>query len=107
MADHRIEGPKGRMNFTCENKGFMTDVKRGFPHGKGNAKGSVFPEPLFDNGQYSLWLEHVLNRDDNSECFWLMWYQKGQSTIAASGVFSKSDILNVGRKLLDFISRED
>jgi hypothetical protein len=91
------------MPYTCENSRFMTNINKGHSHGPHAAGGSVFPTPLISHG-YSLWLEHVLDKNDSSEYFWLMWYDaKGTPTIPASGVFGKNELRDITRRLADFI----
>lgn len=55
--------------FTCENKRFKTNVAKGYAHGQAAAKGSVFPTALISGSGYSLWLEHVVDKEEESE--WL------------------------------------
>lgn len=59
-------------------------------------KGSVTALPLFDDGEDSLWLEHVVNvNDPNDICFWFMWYNDGNPSIPMSGVINSEDIVKV------------
>ncbi|MGU3360333.1 hypothetical protein ACLBWX_08375 [Methylobacterium sp. M6A4_1b] len=89
--------------YTCENKRFMTNTAKGQPHGSGQAGGSVFPNALVNNG-YSLWLEHVIDKNNNSEAFWLMWYDdKGRPTIPASGVMWPDELRGMIAQLSAFI----
>ena len=91
--DHRITGPNGSpLDFTCENRRFQTNTGKGHPHGAGEAKGSVLPQPLYSGEGSSLWLEHVSEKDGGGSVFWLMWYSDGKPTIPASGVFGASDL---------------
>ena len=95
---------KHRLNdqpFTCHNRNYQTDIRRGYPHGVGNAKGSVFPDALVNTG-HSLWLEYVTGVED--EVFWLMWYDpNGSPTIPLSGIFHSQDIQTISRGLASFI----
>jgi hypothetical protein len=88
------------MRFFCKNRRFETDVSKGFPH-YGESKGSVFDGPLRRSGNYSLWLEHVIQPNDpDEELYWLMWYdQNGRPTIPESAVFNKADIQELLRNL--------
>ena len=49
--DHRIDQSGQRLNFTCSNSRFQTDVAKGKPHGDGLAKGSVFDGPLVSHDE--------------------------------------------------------
>ena len=94
-AKDRIAGEP----FTCCNRRFQTDVNKGKPHGPGNARGSVFDEPLVP-GAYSLWLEHAVNKENDSSTFWLMWYDaEGSPTIPMSGIISEEQIEEMARRL--------
>ncbi len=104
--EHRIADKNGqRLNYTCENKRFKTNVKAGFAHGSCRSRGSVFKNPLCvgENG-YTLWLEHVTNlKDPKDQCYWLMWYQDGIPTIPLSGIMRRKDIPNLAKHLADFV----
>jgi hypothetical protein len=105
--DHRILQNGQRIDYTCKNWSFSTDIAKGRPHGQHPTLGSVFDEPLAGSqapGEYSLWLEHVIaNADPNDECYWLMWYQDGRPTIPLSGILHREDIANMQRLLASFI----
>jgi len=105
-ADHRIENANGeRRDFTCQNRRYMTDVTMGHPHGPaGSARGSVLNAPLFDFGDASIWLEHVVERSGAQEkCFWLMWYDaEGRPTIPLSGVFGAEQLQRAAAALQPF-----
>ena len=105
--DHRIEQNGERIDYTCENRRFRTDIAKGQPHGQHLTRGSVFPEPLAgsqDHDEYSLWLEHVISTDDpDDECYWLMWYCNGSPTIPLSGILHRDDIANMQRFFAAFI----
>ena len=85
--------------FTCENRRFATNITMGFPHGPGQAIGSVIASPLItaaSNGGYSLWIEYLTDASGEmapGDVFWLMWYgPTGNPTIPASGVFDKKGL---------------
>jgi hypothetical protein len=88
--------------FTCANRRFRTHIEIGQPHGNGQAGGSVFPDPLVDNGGYTLWLEHVTEvGDEDGGLFWFMWYdQSGSPTIPASGVLNLDQIKEMTNRLI-------
>ncbi len=91
----RLEG----MPFTCSNRGFETNVKRGQPHVEGSASGSVFHEPLVSSG-YTLWLEYVTDKGGGEDRFWLMWYDdEGTPKIPMSGVMTEPQLKDMVRKL--------
>lgn len=100
-SDHRRTRGGKPVPFTCENKRFRTDTRRGHPHGAGNAKGSVGPEALFDDGHHSLWLEHVEEPSSArpSRSFWLMWYKDGLPLLPASSVFAAKDLALMADRL--------
>lgn len=90
--------------FTCRNARFETDIQKGEPHGKGHARGSVFPEPLVPGDRSTLWLEFVRNTKGGSDTFWLMWYDnEGTPAIPLSGVISVDQIKQMTAKLTDYI----
>lgn len=106
-SDHRIIDASGnRMPYTCENILYKTDITRGNPSNTQHMKrGSVFNQSLIDSQSHSLWLEYVIDKqNDDTELFWLMWYDsQGKPTIPLSGIFRRNDIqLMVGR-LAEFI----
>ena len=103
---HRIELDGQRINYTCENSGYRTDLNKGETHAdRSPARGSVFPEPLASReGGYSLWLEHVVDKKTGDEYYWLMWYDaNGYPTIPLSGILSRADIAGMQRLLTSFI----
>ncbi|HUZ72960.1 MAG TPA: hypothetical protein VMU87_08235 [Stellaceae bacterium] len=102
-TDHRIDQNGQRLNFTCENRRYLTDINKGKPHGAGFAKGSVFDSSLITHGSYTLWLEHVLEKGTGAETYWLMWYDGGRPTIPLSGVLDKSEIQEMSRQLASFV----
>jgi hypothetical protein len=97
---------KDRLNgiaYTCSNRRFETDINKGHPHGAGQARGTVFDQPLI-GGSYSLWLEHVVDKYDGRDVFWFMWHdQNGDPTIPLSGVFDAADIREMSSRLASFI----
>jgi hypothetical protein len=96
--DHRIERNGERLDCTCENWGYKTNIDVGRAHGSCDNLGSVFQGPLADRNGYSLWLEHVIDkRDPSEECYWLMWRQDGKPAIPLSGILTRRDIEEMGR----------
>lgn len=92
MKDHRILLNGTRLNFTCENHLLKTDINRGI-------LGSVTASPLYDDGNFSLRLEYVVDTSNNKK-MWFMWYDaKGMPTIPMSGVIEESDIAEVIRNI--------
>src|SRR5579863_8427306 len=88
------------LGYTCENAGYRTDIVKGFAHGNAaTTAGSVFPEPLTSReGDYSLWLEHAVEKKSGDECYWLMWYDgAGAPTISMSAILNRDDIANMQR----------
>lgn len=58
--------------------------------------------PLLDDGEYSLWLEHVREkRSGEPGLFWLMWYRNGIPEIPGSSVFHERDIGELAKDLID------
>lgn len=96
MSDKRILLNGQRLNFTCENSRFKTDIDSGHEHYPGEGyKGSVTDEPLYEDGG-SLWIEHVLDKSNGNKCFWFMWYDKdGLPILPMSSVFDKYDMQQV------------
>lgn len=89
----QIEQDGQYLGFTCRNSKFETNISKGYPHfANQDYLGSAIRGPLYNEGGLSLWLEHVVNRMDRSECFWFMWYRDGTPLINMSGVLGKSDI---------------
>jgi hypothetical protein len=87
--------------FTCSNKRFETNQKKGFPHGQGQAGGSVFQDALYGAGGDSLWLEHVYDKAEENECYWLMWYDEhGNAKLGAGTVFNKKDLKEMAARLI-------
>jgi hypothetical protein len=89
MGDFRKRLANGqRVDYTCSNSQFETDVKRGFPHGTHSpTRGSVLPGPISDDGVNTLWMEYIAGGD----MWWMMWYDKnGRPNISGSAVFDKA-----------------
>ena len=103
--DHRMLANGERLDHTCENAKFLTNIRLGEPHVEGQQhRGSVFREPLYADGEWSLWLEHVTRKENPSEpYYWLMWYRNGVPTIPLSGVLQRDDIANMSRLLASFV----
>jgi hypothetical protein len=99
-AQNRFEGKE----FTCSNSRFHTDITKGKRHGARKSRGSVFPEPLENSNGYTLWLEHVIDKRNATETFWLMWYDpNGSPTIAESSVIPADRIKEMVSRLAGFI----
>jgi hypothetical protein len=104
--DHRIVGPdEARIAFSCENRRFMTNITKGEPHSPySSTLGNVLDTPLIDYGDYSLWLEHVTEKESGEEIYWLMWYdEQGCPTIPLSGVFGRGDLETMVGRLTRFV----
>ncbi len=106
-ARHRIVVNGEPQDFSCFNRRFQTDISRGFAHGWSQTRGSVVEGPLAgQQGEYSLWLEHVANRDDPAETdiYWLMWYDpEGNPTIPLSGILHREELADMVRGLMAFV----
>ena len=90
--------------FTCENRGYMTNIKKGEKHGEAEARGSVFERPLADDGSNSIWLEHIVQKSDGAECYWLMWYDsEGTPNIPLSAIMWKEDVQEMSRLLASLL----
>jgi hypothetical protein len=92
--DNRIQDAKGRrLNYTCENRRFLTNVHKGSRPKPRTSCGSAFRRSLYVHGDYSLWLEHVTDKTNPDDPrYWLMWYRKGIPTVPLSSVFSRDDM---------------
>jgi hypothetical protein len=91
--------------FTCSNRYFETDVNQGKPHGPNAALGSVFDQPLINNGGLTLWLEYVKDKHPGPDVFWLMWYDvNGWPTIPLSGVFDRTQLQDMVSRLAKHIT---
>jgi hypothetical protein len=93
-----------RLNYTCENNRFKTDISRGHPHGIQGTGGSAYAEAILLSNGWSLWLEHVVEKTNDQEWLWLMWYEpNGRPTIPLSGVFTLSDLEKMVGRLLPLV----
>ena len=89
--------------FTSKNKRFGTDIGRGYPHGPGREKGSVFPGPIADDGNFSLWLEYLTERGKPADLVWFQWYNnRGKPMILESAILRKRDLQETFRRLADY-----
>lgn len=103
--DHRIDSPSGRVPFSCENRRYRTNISKGESHSPlSQTRGSVFAAPLIQHDGYSLWLEHVEERETGTELYWLMWYgPEGIPTIPMSGVFDRAELSGMLGRLGGFV----
>jgi hypothetical protein len=85
-----------KLNFTCQNSKYKTDINKGLEHEKGGSKGSVTSEALFKSEGYSLWLEYVVNvHDEDEQCYWFMYYKDGLPIMPMSAVIDEETITKV------------
>jgi hypothetical protein len=106
MVDHRIVHNGARLDYTCANSRFSTNINFGHPHAQHPALGSVFEGPLVRNDfGDSLWLEHVSdNRDPDAGYYWLMWYNdSGHPNIPMSGILGRDHIAEMHQLFARFI----
>jgi hypothetical protein len=108
--DWRIVRAGAPVPYTCENRRYKTDLRKGNTHGPyGSAKGSVTATRLVDHSGYTLWLEHVVDKNDDSEAYWLMWYgpksEGGQPTIPLSGVLNHDELSEMIKELIQYVPR--
>jgi len=105
MRDLRILRDGERLNYTCENRRFRTDIEHGERHGDAPARGSVFRQSLVaDAAGSSLWLEHVEDKTTGERYYWLMWYDtSGMPTIPLSSVLTREDVATMSAGLARFI----
>lgn len=103
--DARINAPANPIPYSCQNRRFQTDIRRGYPHAPSGTLGSAVPEPLVRSEGYTLWLEHVNERaDENADWYWLMWYDpEGLPTIPLSGVFDRQQLAGMVEQLLSLV----
>lgn len=91
-SDNRVTLGEERLDFTCENKGYRTNINKGFSHGTyATTGGSRLAKALVERHLYTLWVEHVTEISTGADWLWLMWYREGKPTIPMSGVFSEDD----------------
>ena len=104
-ADHRLVDNMGqRINFSCGNRRYKTNLNKGFAHGGSPTPGNVFQGPLINHVGYTLWLEHVEEIATSDEVYWLMLYdQAGIPTIPLSGIFDKNELAEMIRQLAGFL----
>lgn len=92
--------------FSCGNKRFWTNIGKGFPHGASSTRGSALKDPVIpanESGGYSLWLEHVVDANEE-ELYWLMWYdENGKPTISMSAIFNKEELAAMLKQLVSFV----
>jgi hypothetical protein len=104
MQDHRILEEATRLDFTCDNKGYQTNIKHGLPHSPhSQVLGNALKQPLVDRDGYTLWLEHVIQKTDGQNCYWFMWYLNGKPTIPLSGVFADAELKQIAQLLNDSV----
>jgi hypothetical protein len=71
--------------FTCGNSRFATDTSK-----------SRFL--VVNDGNYSLWVEHVSEYGAPSQLYWLMWYDKaGNPALVESAIFASKDFAIIRR----------
>ncbi|MEQ6335427.1 hypothetical protein [Sphingobium sp. MK2] len=87
--------------YICKNARYSTDDSKGFCHGEGQPRGSVFPKALCTNEDgASLWLEYVKDLHGSGgwagNPLWLMWYDvNGKPTISHSATFDLSHMREI------------
>ena len=103
--DHRINSDSGRVPFSCENRRYRTNIRKGESHSPlSQTRGSVFATPLIQHDRYSLRLEHVEEVETGVELYWLMWYSsEGIPTIPLSGVFDRTELSGMLGHLVGFV----
>lgn len=99
MASHKIRVDERALRFTCVIGKHRTDLDAGHPHGAGEARGSVFPEPLSRQGALTLWLEHVVDTKTDERAFWLMWYRAGKPVVSWTPVLDADEVAALGERL--------
>ncbi|ADE15616.1 hypothetical protein Nhal_2536 [Nitrosococcus halophilus Nc 4] len=105
-ADHRLQDDAGnRIPYSCGNRRYRTNIEKGCRHGEfSETLGSVFEEPLIDNGGWTLWLEHATEIETEAEVYWFMWYAPdGIPTIPLSGIFDRADLARMNSMLAQFV----
>lgn len=91
------------MAFTNENSRFKTDVTLGFTHGSNQPKGSVFEGPIagVQGRDYTLWLEHVVQKSDGEKLYWFVWYSpSGESATQTTAILHREDVLKTISQLI-------
>jgi hypothetical protein len=102
LKDHRLVSDGVPLDDTCQNRLFWTDTSKGYPHETGSALGNVFEVALIRREDKALYLEHVTDQEAR-EWYWLMWYRSGVPLIPMSGVFEKSDLMQMLSLIGSFI----
>jgi len=95
-----------KISFSCGNRRFKTNIRLGYSHSPfAKVKGSVLKVPLVNSAEgYTLWLEHVVDKESDEKLYWLMWYgPDGIPTIPLSGVFSKDDLATMLERMIQFV----
>lgn len=92
-------------NFTCANRKFKTNINKGYKHlPEHDYLGNAFKEPLFNENNCSLFLEHVVDIKSGEEnLFWFMWYKNGKPIINASAVFDKEDLIEISQNIKELL----
>jgi hypothetical protein len=65
--------------------------------------GSVFDGPIsgVPGKDYTLWLEHAVQKKDGEQLYWFVWYSSsGESSTQTTAVLSKDDILKTISQLV-------
>jgi hypothetical protein len=103
--DNRILVNNARVPFSCENTRFATNLEKGNLHKpKAQTAGNVLENPLLEDDQASLWLEHVIDKNTYDELYWLMWYNsEGFPIMPMSSVFDKDDLKKMVSNLIKFV----
>lgn len=107
-GDNRWVDPAGnKIEFSCGNDRFWTNINKGYPHGVSSTRGSALKDPVVspsENDGYSLWLEHVVEAKGEGELYWLMWYdENGKPTISMSAIFNKEELAGMVKQLVSFV----
>lgn len=94
----KINHNGSNLDFTTENSRFKTDIAKGYSHITGQAHlGSVTVDPIYEDDDGYLFLEHVIEKSNGNSCFWFMWYdENGNNKVnSVSAVIGETDILEV------------
>lgn len=93
MAGGNINDGTRDLPFTCENRGYRTDISHGYEHHQGEGyRGSATRTAIYEEeGDYSLWLEHAVKvSNSNDRTLWLIWYTPdGRPSIPGGALISK------------------
>jgi len=97
QPDYRIPKDNNgtKLDFTCENHGYKTDITMGSNKGRKGSPGSALRSSLVEHTDgRSLWLEYVKGKVANNkkeQLFWFIWYDKdGKPTMNGGTVFSRT-----------------